>query len=209
MLKILIVQDDAGAARDLTTFETRFQDRAKFRRAGDLDTAIDYLDRGDVSCILLDEAFTENGRDAYGTLRHHFPEVPILRLIGEDGHTRLLEFDGGLSGHVEYGTTDAEIFNRVSALVERVGPRSHVPSAAGRLGPEDTTKPPRPPKLPVDIVEAAATLPATEVKPPVDDLPSRVRALEEAIANTAGNLRFVTWVVAILVASAVIALLRN
>lgn len=209
MLKILIVMA-AGAERDLSTLETRFQMKAKFRRAGDLDTAIDYLDRGDVSCILLDSAFTEVGRDAYGTLRQHFAEVPLLLLVGKDGHTRMLDLDGGMSGHIEYGEGDEGdevIFDRVVSIVARFHPEA-VPPSLDRLGPDATTKPPRIRPPPVDILEAI-TSPTAEREEPVEDLSSRVRALEKLAAEEMRHLRFLTWVVAVLVTLAVVGLLRT
>lgn len=211
MLKILIVKDESSSQHDLTKLETQFQDKAKFRRASDLDTALDYLDRGDVSCILLDSALTDvDGRDAYATLRANYPEVPVGLLVGEDGNTHLLNMDGGKSFHLHTATGPAEIFRQVVTVVERLGPKPSVPIAdllsSGRLGPDATTKPPRNP-LPV-IVEASGA-PSTKPDEPVDDLTSRVRALEEWAAELAREMRFMTWVVAIVLLIAVVCLLRS
>lgn len=199
MLKILIVKDDASSLRSLDALETQFQDRAKFRHASDLDIALDYLDRGDVSCILLDSSLTDvDGRDVYGELRAKHPQVPLGLLVGEDGNTRLLDIDGGMSFHVFHSAADVEIFNRALSTAQLFGAKLSLPSEPPRLGPDATTKPPRSPPLPVDIVESV-THPTTEPEQPVDDIPSRVRTLEAQVSETARDVRFLTWIVGFLI----------
>lgn len=178
MLKILIVMDPASK-RDLTDLETKYQEQAKFRRAGDLDNALDYLDRGDVSYILLDSALTDiDGRDIYGTLREKHPTVPIGLLVGEN-NTRLLDA-GDMSFQIYDGTSDAVIFNRIVMTVERVGPRVSLPTfaAQGRLEPSVTTKPPRN-RVQVDVVEGIP--------------------IEERLTACEREVRFHTWLVAMLI----------
>lgn len=209
MLKILIVKDESSSQHDLTTLGSRFQELARFRHAGDLDTALDYLDRGDVSCILLDSSLTDvDGRDVYETLRGKYPQIPLLLLVGKDGNTRLLNADG-MSFHVLPDTSATELFQQIVGVVERLGPRLSVPTALehGRLGPDATTKPPRNPPLPVDIVEAA-TSPSGDPEEPIGDLASRVRAVEQQVISVARDLRFLTWVVAALTLLGVVQLLR-
>lgn len=211
MLKILIVKDESFQ-RDLTTLETRFQELARFRHAGDLGTALDYLDRGDVSCILLQSGLTDaDGQKIHGALRGKYPRVPIGFLVGEDGFTQLLGMDG-MDFHVHHGTPDTELFRTIVAMVEKHGPRLSVSTAdllsQGRLGPDATTKPPRNPPLPVDIVEAA-TASSGDTEEPIDDLPSRVRALEEQAAAFAREVRLATFMAAVIVVLCVVFMLRH
>jgi hypothetical protein len=210
MLKILIVKAESFQ-RDLTTLETRFKELARFRHAGDLDTALDYLDRGDVSCILLQSGLTDvNGQKLHGVLREKHPRVPVGLLVGEDGLTQLVGMDG-MDFHIHHGTPDTEVFRMVVATVEKHGPRLSVPITdlltQGRLGPDATTKPPRNPSLPIDIVDAASSFGDTEE--PIDDLPSRVRALEEKVDAFARELRLATFMVAVVVMLCIVFMLRH
>jgi hypothetical protein len=136
--------------------------------------------------------------------------VPIGFLVGEDGFTQLLGMDG-MDFHVHHGTPDTEIFRMIVTTVEKHGPRPSVPTAdllsQGRVGPDATTKPPRNRPLPRDIVEAATSATA-EPEEPINDLSSRVRALEVGVAELARELRFMILIVAVLVLLGVVFLLR-
>lgn len=122
-MKILIVEDNRSD-RELLRYmmEERFARDAKFREASNLRTAIEFLRRGDIDCVLLDLQLPDStGRETFQKISSQFPSVPIIVMT----HTqdRALAMDLVRMGAADYVTknyTDEEaIFQRILLAIEK------------------------------------------------------------------------------------------
>lgn len=121
-MKILIVENDSSE-RDVLRhlLESRFQERAKFREADDLETALNYLTRGDVDCIVLDLPFLDSdGKGLFAALHTQYPDIPILVMGHEADRIFALEMlVDGAADYVVKDVTDHEaLFRRIVLAVE-------------------------------------------------------------------------------------------
>lgn len=127
-MKILIVGRDSTepeALRDLS--QARPLQEAKFRAAEDLKTAFQYLDRGDIDCIVLDlDGQDSEGRDAFRVLHSKYGHVPII-VTTRDAESvgRELMQSGGAVDYLVKSLVGAEArFRRILFAIEchRRGP---------------------------------------------------------------------------------------
>lgn len=205
-VKILIVEDNSND-RDLLMhlLESRFKQEAKFREAGDLKTALRFLERGDIDCVVLDLQLPDStGKDTFLALHERYPHLPTVVIT--HNHDRELALDMVQSGAADYlirnYTNEEEIFRRIVFAVERKR-RGVVLSpdklfASQRVSPDAETK--RPHRLPsIHVPEVGPKLkrptPARDDAPNVVSMrPAEGRAStdpvehEPATAETAAEL---------------------
>jgi DNA-binding NarL/FixJ family response regulator len=122
-MRILIVEDSA-TDRQLLRYllEDRFQNEAKFREAGNLETAVRYLEGGNIDCVVLDLQLPDSvGRETFEKLIARFPDVPII--VMTHNKDRELALDMIKAGAADYiiksYTNEEDIFRRIVFAVEK------------------------------------------------------------------------------------------
>lgn len=122
-MKILIVEDNPSD-RELLKYllEDKFQRDAKFREASNLRTAMGYLGRGDIDCVLLDLKLPDSvGKETFLKISKRFPTVPVIVMT----HTkdRDLAIDLVRRGAADYilkdYTDEDAIFERILIAIEK------------------------------------------------------------------------------------------
>jgi DNA-binding NarL/FixJ family response regulator len=220
MLKILIVKsDETEPETPLDRLESRFQERAKFRRASDIETAFDYLDRGDIACIVLDLQLVDpDGREPFATLHEKHPTIPIIVLSTprDEGRASSALLAGAAELLVKGVTTEEAVFGRIVSVLEKTQVHDAELLDSGRASPEASTKRPHQRYIPIDVVDSSdpphtSTAPSLPPNPelptietPLDALNRRLDNLEHLTTGLARDLRCLTWIVGGAIATLVI-----
>lgn len=122
-MKVLIVEDNKSQRELLKVLlESNYQHAVKFREASSLKSALEYLNRGDIDCILLDLNLTDShGKETFAKIHENHKEVPIV--VMTNTHDRALAIELvrlGAEDYVTKGYTDEEgIFQRILLAIER------------------------------------------------------------------------------------------
>jgi len=122
-MKILIVED-SRSERELLKYllESRFQAAAKFREAQNLETAYQYLSRGDIDCVILDLQLPDStGKETFEKLTEKFPEVPVVVMTNNKDRNLALEMiqHGAQEFIIKNFTDEEELFRRVLFAIEK------------------------------------------------------------------------------------------
>lgn len=131
-MKILIVEDSKND-RELMKYllESRFQQTAKFREADNLKTAFDYLERGDIDCVILDLQLPDSvGKETFEKLVKRFPDVPVVVMTHNKDRELALDMiqKGAQEFVIKNFTDEEELFRRVLFAIEKHRQTVRVPT---------------------------------------------------------------------------------
>ena len=122
-MRILIVED-SPTDRQLLRYllEERFHNEAKFREAGNLETAFRYLEMGNIDCVVLDLQLPDSaGRETFQKINERHPYVPII--VMTHNKDRVLALDMIKEGAADYilkdFTNEEDIFQRIVFSIEK------------------------------------------------------------------------------------------
>jgi len=122
-VNILIVEDNS-TDRELLVFalQEHFQAEARFREASTLKDAHDFLERGDVECVILDLQLPDSaGLDTFLRIYTSYPQIPIV-IVTHNANLKLaqeLVKTGAEDVILKDFTNTTAIFRRVLLAVER------------------------------------------------------------------------------------------
>lgn len=122
-MKILLVED-SPTDRELLKYllEARFQEQAKFREASTLETAIHYLDRGDIDCVILDLNLPDSvGKETFTKIAKRYPHIPVIIMTASKDRDLAIDMirDGAADYIVKNFTDEEELFSRVMFAIEK------------------------------------------------------------------------------------------
>jgi len=122
-MRILIVEDNATDRKLLRyLLEDRFRSEAKFREADSLETAVRYLEGGNIDCVVLDLQLPDSvGKETFEKLSKRFPDVPIIVMThNKDRDLAISMIQAGAADYIlKSYTNEEDIFRRIVFAVEK------------------------------------------------------------------------------------------
>lgn len=122
-MRILIIEDNPKD-RELLIYalQEHFKSEAKFRDVSDLKSAHEYLERGNVDCILLDLQLPDSsGIDTFLHVFTAYPQIPIV-IVSHNANLKLatqMVRTGAEDYIIKDYTNTTVLFRRVLFAVER------------------------------------------------------------------------------------------
>ena len=113
--------------------ESRFQHATKFREASDLKTAVGFLKRGDIDCILLDLILPDSvGKETFTKLSSQYPSVPIIVMTNTKDRDLAIELVrlGAADYMIKNYTDEESVFQRILVAIEKHKYTVRVPEEA-------------------------------------------------------------------------------
>lgn len=177
-MRILIVEDSPADAKLLKwALEEKLQNEAKFRDADRLETAIKYLEEGNIDCVLLDLHLPDSsGYETFTKLYTRFPDVPIVitsNTTDRDLALRLIR-DGAAYFMQKPYKEPEELFRNILFAVEKHRNSLRVPVDAAEEGHRFN-------RLVAELENARKEGPESEVDRLSSDMLSSIGAISQSL----------------------------